>query len=832
MSQDFFSMIFHLLPEDIPHLVRWGPVQQSLYVDVEDVLAGKVGPAPTDMYFGPALHKEPDGHKESVTGACVCWVDYDGDTPATPLIPPTAVVASGGPHRAHFYWALDRVVGPGELEDLNKILMAHLRQKGNEWDAARVLRVPGTINTKYDPPKRVKLIALQPSKVYSPEVLMKVKAVPPAAIQVDPQKSRSERDYRLVRLLLHWGIPEDIVRDSLRMVSTKAREEPEHYIDQTLKSARDSKDVPIEVIVDAVQKGARTSQEKAPSRALASFYVEPVGRLRSPDGQDQGIALRVIDETGPLGEFGATQRDFDGRRAIHQWLERNNLKSLTWHGRESDALDLYRACVQACPEEVILQVKAGGRHQLGDARVFIYGPRDAITHPPDAGVPILWTPNTIPSISINLGTGPFLSETISDLMTTVLECNTPDVVLPALGWAMGVPLKPVFAEVGARYPILMVYGAKGSGKSTFLEEVLFPLLGLSDASTPNKVSALGAGVSRFALLSAMALYNAVPLWIGDFRSSLPNAEDLAQELRLGYDGHTEQRGRQDLTVSTWELCRPVVVDGEALFSDAATRDRCVPVRMIQSRVAPGSDYRKAYLKLRDLPRDLFYVFAREFLQYSLGLSPQDILNDFRESERQFAEYLPFSRAARNVAVVWTGVKVLRNFLEERKCPVPGLGAGVEPFLKSMENIYLPVLGTRTPAELFVEIVAALYFQAVPWARKFCFYDPEEDILWVQVISAHHWVGHYRRQEIPHVDMLVPILEERIGVYLIEPRQVHERGGGIYWGIDVQKCQELGLNVPRPIGPTEGPDSMGGDIPIRFDVYDDTGGDTDATVNLD
>jgi hypothetical protein len=720
---------------------------------------------------------------------------------------------------------LDRWVEPDELEDINKCLAKHLGQTGGEWDAVRILRVPGTINTKYSPAKPVKLIAVTHGEPYSPDDLKKLGPVPKGLLNVEKGKSRSERDYALARLLLHWNLPEDIVRASIKMVSSKAREEPDHYLDVTLKSAEENKDVPIKVITETVKRaGGGRGKAKADARELCNFYLEPVGRLVSPEGTDEGIVVRVITAEGEVGEFPATQKDFEGRRTVHSWLDRSGLKTLTWTGKDMDALHLFSACVAQCPETQILKVMAGGRYELGKDKFFIYGRQDALCNPepnPDHPLPILWVPNTEPPFSITMGTGPFSFPEVTHLVETVMATNTPETVAPALGWLMGVPLKPVFLAAGARYPLLMVFGAKGSGKSTFLEECLLPLLGLSDAHQPGKISALGAGVSRFALLSNLAAYNAIPLWIGDFRTGLPNTDDLCQELRLAYDGHKEERGRADLSVSTWDLSTPVVVDGEAMFPDSATRDRCIPIRMSQVRVAAGSAYREAYLTLRELPREVFNVLGREYLKWCLELDVSDVRPIFREAEREFAEALPFSRAARNVAVVWTGFKLFSRFLEKYG-PVPECIAGVtgDDFLRCMEHTYLKELGSRTAAELFVEIVASLFFQRVPWARQFCEWDEETGVLWVHVTSAHHWVGHFRRNEIPSYDMLLPILEERVGLYIEGPKSLETKGGGTYWGINIAKAQELGLDVPRPVIET-------------FQLIDDTG-DEDArtiTVNL-
>jgi hypothetical protein len=78
---------------------------------------------------------------------------------------PSAYVASGG--GLHVYWISDRVLTPAEwqpyAEGLKSLAIEFFGSKidaGVIADSARVLRVPGTPNFKYDPPKPVKLLGI------------------------------------------------------------------------------------------------------------------------------------------------------------------------------------------------------------------------------------------------------------------------------------------------------------------------------------------------------------------------------------------------------------------------------------------------------------------------------------------------------------------------------------------------------------------------------------------------------------------------------------------------------------------------------------------------
>jgi len=62
------------------------------------------------------------------------------------------------------------------------------------------------------------------------------------------------------------------------------------------------------------------------------------------------------------------------------------------------------------------------------------------------------------------------------ILPEILNLNAPEVILPVLGWFFAAPLKPRILKLLHHFPILMVWGSQGSGKSTMLMEVFWPLL--------------------------------------------------------------------------------------------------------------------------------------------------------------------------------------------------------------------------------------------------------------------------------------------------------------------------------------------------------------------
>src|SRR5206468_12102679 len=77
---------------------------------------------------------------------------------------PAIVIGSGTRSNCHAYWLLLEPLARGELERANRRLAHALGADPASADAARILRVPGTLSHKHDPPTAVDAITLDPDR--------------------------------------------------------------------------------------------------------------------------------------------------------------------------------------------------------------------------------------------------------------------------------------------------------------------------------------------------------------------------------------------------------------------------------------------------------------------------------------------------------------------------------------------------------------------------------------------------------------------------------------------------------------------------------------------
>jgi hypothetical protein len=114
----------------------------------------------------------------SIAEVRVLYADFDAHESSlskvlahinTLKLPPTCAVMSGNGY--HGYWLLDELCEPERAAKLQAAWPAHVGADPAAKDLARVLRWPGSMNYKYDPPREVTVTLYVPERVYPIEQL-------------------------------------------------------------------------------------------------------------------------------------------------------------------------------------------------------------------------------------------------------------------------------------------------------------------------------------------------------------------------------------------------------------------------------------------------------------------------------------------------------------------------------------------------------------------------------------------------------------------------------------------------------------------------------------
>jgi len=112
-----------------------------------------------DVYVGVAPRTEHAGGKAAIRHSWLLYVDADSAEAVKRVrrfIPaPSLIVRSGTGSNVHAYWSLAEPVSPAWFERANRRLAHHLGADIKVTDAARILRPPGSLNHRTEPPVRV-----------------------------------------------------------------------------------------------------------------------------------------------------------------------------------------------------------------------------------------------------------------------------------------------------------------------------------------------------------------------------------------------------------------------------------------------------------------------------------------------------------------------------------------------------------------------------------------------------------------------------------------------------------------------------------------------------
>ena len=145
--------------------LRNGEVQRRDFAPVGDehLVYGIGGAAARwDVFVGVAPRSRKEGTKAAVEQVWSAWVDLDSPDAAQSLVDfalkPSVIISSGSRGHLHLYWPLSEPAEPEVIERINRALARHLGGDPAVCDAARVMRLPGTLNCKHNPAVQVKIV--------------------------------------------------------------------------------------------------------------------------------------------------------------------------------------------------------------------------------------------------------------------------------------------------------------------------------------------------------------------------------------------------------------------------------------------------------------------------------------------------------------------------------------------------------------------------------------------------------------------------------------------------------------------------------------------------
>jgi len=787
--------VFNLLFKDAPpstFVEFWQPSGggRKFYSPTEFPPSSTSYDSTIDTYFGVALRKSAGSEKDNVFGTKALWVDIDLLDAPQATLPPSITVHSGGGW--HYYWLLDKYCTSNEtIEAANKLLQEDT-DGDHCFNCNRLLRVPGTTNTKNG--HTAELRRQNSGIVYKIDdiaVLRKLDRKVRHKIRTGDRRgyrSRSERDWAIVESLVQAGASDSLVELLFRFqpCGDKYRDVEEggkHYLEHTLEKIRDK---PIAMII----RKASFSEEpdgyfvetSKGRKQLSTFTLKPKLLLVGIEGEDtieDTIVCDVVASNYTWGDVMFPRSAFNDRRSLDKLLLKT---AWSWFGRDDDIRSLLPYLLEQLQEIGLPRTASTsvlGRH----GKYFVTSDQcldgKDIYDGTEAPLVYLKTRKEAPQVH-------YVSEVQPPDWRNIIYLNDPSVIWPIIGWFTACPYKPILEGLNIRYPILNLYGTKGSGKTATLR-VFQRLMGYTNTRSYNCTT------TPFVMLALLGGTNAIPISFSEYRHSV--ADRILRYILLAYDTGHDPRGRSDQTTIDYPLCAPFSVDGEDAVGDPAAKERIVGVRMSPETIAEGTP---AYKAFKPFEAQSVEMFAQAYHQYTLT---QDVRGMLEESARgvhnAFPEPLP-DRVRNNITVVTLGIYSFCNYLHFE---IPDLRSVLESALKS---VWSESMGRgKVLADEFVETIV----NEVARGRAQFFYHVENNVLWFQLATSHMWWMKIKRGSIQTLldrDAIRDQLDERNikkgdkGQYVVSPKAVQKTW---CYGVDIGRAAEAGLDVPSELDST-------------------------------
>jgi hypothetical protein len=710
-AQEFFTALYgELGGEERVELRAFNPVGRWWVGDVKDI-ANVVAQRKDNLYFGVNPRKGEHGTNADVSRIVAVIADIDAknvDDPNEALcdygLTPSAIIQSGG--GVHAYWFLESP--RADSDDFVKARQEFLRLGKSDavHDAARILRVPGTVNTKYGAPRPVTLSDLRPSLRYPRDVFGKLLKMDPDLRRrmytgsIEGFPSRSERDFSVLLSMMGQGWTDEEITAVLPTcnMGERYRERPQ-LLQLELKNARaKAKTYAVRGIEEFITKENATWRRKgAEERKVATFIFEPEALLEG-DNETEDTILGSVNAEGTTHtwrHFQLPRKAFTDRRHLTKCLP---FAAMSWLGTDTDVIHFLPHLVRTLQEKGVPRlhtVKSLGRH--GTVWVTpknVITPSDVSTFT-EAGFAFLDRYQEKPDVKYVVKSKDEVAPVFRKIYDLIPQINDPGASWLIFSWFLASLYKPLLGPDGREFPFMQVVGTRGAGKTSTLKDVFLPIVGYA---SPRSYS---CDTTDFVMMALMSSSSSIPVFFAEYRATLPNIERFMRRIRLSYDTGFDARGRSDQTTVSYELCAPIVVDGENPIDDPALRERSVVVTLHPEALTQGR--KMAFSNMTNLPLNGVAGFL---VQWSLRQNPT-LEKASKLVEESNLGTLP-DRVRRNLVKMAFGYGTAQKLALDLEIPIPDYSfyQMVKPWL---DTIMLGTTG-RTPVlvdEFVEDIINAL-----------------------------------------------------------------------------------------------------------------------------
>ncbi len=186
---------------------------------------------------------------------------------------------------------------------------------------------------------------------------------------------------------------------------------------------------------------------------------------------------------------------------------------------------------------------------------------------------------------------------IKQVVPLLIMLNEGKTIFPILGWFFATPFVPEIRRRLRHFPLLVVWGTHGGGKSSLLG-LLWELFGV-------KSELFSSTETPFTFLRLFSGTSSIPVIVDEFKPFNMKEDEsrlLIRFLKRLYDGEIEHRGRPDLSLVAYHLQAPTAIAGEVtpIALESAMVERVIQVNLNPDTLSTHSEYVSAFNELATL----------------------------------------------------------------------------------------------------------------------------------------------------------------------------------------------------------------------------------------
>ena len=176
------------------------------------------------------------------------------------------------------------------------------------------------------------------------------------------------------------------------------------------------------------------------------------------------------------------------------------------------------------------------------------------------------------------------AEYLERLVDYMSRFHEPRLVFPSLAWFAACSISGIIWQQIQGFPVLMICGLVGSGKTHLFEFCLAPHYGVEEVYSYDRTT-------PFALSALLSSNNICPLVMDEFRigqSKLredTKAKATESIIRNLFDRHQTAQGTASGALTGGTLCAPLCIIGEHHYVDQATVERTFTIRLTRQWVS-------------------------------------------------------------------------------------------------------------------------------------------------------------------------------------------------------------------------------------------------------